>query len=234
MYIRYLVSIQAPGAAALPIQYLPRARQPYAGPVKTLEPEEVERLLGSILRDTVLGYRDFTLYTMVYALGLRIGEALAIDIGDIDFYRHTITIHGKGRRERTLPLVAPLMSILRRYRELRGDILNAGESSALFLSKKGRRLSHRAAEENFQKLIKRAGSLSMDKVTPHTLRHSFATHALESDKKDIVRIQKIRGHATLKTTERYLHPSVTMLREAINDHLASDILEELRSKRQRI
>jgi site-specific recombinase XerD len=234
MYIRFLASRQIPGAAAIPIQFLPRARQPYAGPVKTLEVEEVQRLLGAIVNDTVLGYRDFALYTLIYALGLRISEALNVNLSDIDWLRCTVTIRGKGRRERTLPIIAPLMRILRRYRGLRNDLLNAGTNNALFLSKKGNRLAIRTAEENFQKLAAKAGPLSMQKITPHTLRHCFASHALETEAQDIVRIKAILGHASLKTTEIYLHPSLKLLQQAVNDHLAVDILEELRPKRKRM
>lgn len=233
MFIRYLAVLQVPGAKEMPLEFIPRARQPYAGPVKTLEFDEVKRLLHGIETDTVIGYRDFALFNLIYCLGLRISEALSLDIDDIDWKSRTVLIHGKGRKERLLPIVEPLMAILRRYRELRKDLLNAESSQAFFMSKKGNRLSLRAAEENFQKLVNKTGPFSIDKVTPHTLRHSFASHALETEGQDIVRIKAILGHASLKTTEIYLHPSFSLLKEAIEDHVASDIITELRKKRRR-
>jgi integrase/recombinase XerD len=241
MFIRYLAVLQVPGAKEMPLQFIPRARQPYAGPVKTLEFEEVKRLLHGIETDTVIGYRDFALFNLIYCLGLRISEALSIDLDDIDWKSRTVLIHGKGRKERLLPIVEPLMAILRRYRELRKDLLNAESSQAFFMSKKGNRLSLRAAEENFQKLVNKTGPFSIKKVTPHTLRHSFASpciersrnDALETEGQDIVRIKAILGHASLKTTEIYLHPSFSLLKEAIEDHVASDIITELRKKRRR-
>ena len=241
MFIRYLAVLQVPGAKEMPLQFIPRARQPYAGPVKTLEFDEVKRLLHGIETDTVIGYRDFALFNLIYCLGLRISEALSIDLDDIDWKSRTVLIHGKGRKERLLPIVEPLMAILRRYRELRKDLLNAESNQAFFMSKKGNRLSLRAAEENFQKLINKTGPFSIKKVTPHTLRHSFASpciersrnDALETEGQDIVRIKAILGHASLKTTEIYLHPSFSLLKEAIEDHVASDIITELRKKRRR-
>lgn len=109
-YLRHLHFRQIEGAAEFPIEYLPRAREPYSGPIQVLEPEEVKKLLGCIDKNSVLGFRDFLLYSLLYRLGLRIGEALSIDLKDIDLEKQILTIHGKGRRERTLPLVSDILS----------------------------------------------------------------------------------------------------------------------------
>ncbi|NBB81398.1 MAG: tyrosine-type recombinase/integrase, partial [Verrucomicrobia bacterium] len=156
MYIRFLASTDIPGAADVPIQYLQRARQPYAGPVKTLEIHEVKRILAGIL-----GYRDFALFNLLYALGLRLSEALSLDLDAIDWKKRTCTVHGKGRKQRTLYLVKPLCDILVHYRQLRSELRNAQTSNAFFLSKKGNRLSARTAEENFQKLINKVGPFTI-------------------------------------------------------------------------
>jgi site-specific recombinase XerD len=202
-YLLYLRFMQVDGADAVPIESMPRARQPYPGPLKTLEPEEVTRLLDGIDRGSILGFRDFFLYTLIYRLGLRISEALNIDLCDIDFEKEILHIHGKGRRERDLPLLP-----------------------ALFISKKGNRLSVRTAQDNLKKIVTKAGPFSIDKVTPHSFRHAFATHAIEGEQ-DLVVLKAILGHASSKSTEIYCHPSMRVLRKAVNDHIASKILTDL-------
>lgn len=234
MYIKHLALKQVPGAAQFPAQYLPRARDPYKGPVKTLEFKEIKKLLQSIDIRTTIGLRDYTLFGFIYAIGLRLGEALAINIDDIDFKNKQILIHGKGRRERTVPLTNPVLSLLRRWITCRAAFLNAGTEKALFISKKGNRLSLRTAEDNFKKIVRKAGPFSMDKVVPHTLRHAFASHAIDGGG-DVLVLKTILGHASIKTTELYLHPSPEVLRNAVNNHVASDILYELiKSKKVRL
>jgi len=119
-------------------------------------------------------------------------------------------------------------------RASRGALLNAKTSECLFLSKKGKPLSLRRAEERFQEIVEAAGPFTVKKVTPHSLRHAFASHAVESSemkgKDELLVLKAILGHASLKTTEIYLHPSVNALRKALNDHLASDILAAIRRR----
>lgn len=225
-YFRYLRFVQIEGADSFPIESMPRAREPYTGPVKALEPDEVSRLLGSIDKNSVLGFRDFFLYSMLYRLGLRIGEAISININDIDFEKQILTIHGKGRRERKLPLLPDLMDILEQWLVYRTRLYGANQLDALFISKKGNRLSIRTAQDNFQKIVTKAGPFSIEKVTPHSLRHAFATHAIEGEQ-DIFVLKAILGHASTKSTEIYLHPSIRVLRKAVNNHVASEILADL-------
>ena len=225
-YFRYLRFIQIEGADSFPIESMPRAREPYTGPVKALEPDEVSRLLGSIDKNSILGFRDFFLYSMLYRLGLRIGEAISINIKDINFEKEILNIHGKGRRERKLPLLPDLMDILEKWLVYRTRLYGANQLDALFISKKGNRLSIRTAQDNFQKIVTKAGPFSIEKVTPHSLRHAFATHAIEGEQ-DIFVLKAILGHASTKSTEIYLHPSMRVLRKAVNNHVASEILADL-------
>ena len=225
-YFRYLRFVQIEGADSFPIESMPRAREPYTGPVKALEPDEVSRLLGSIDKNSVLGFRDFFLYSMLYRLGLRIGEAISINIKDIDFEKEILNIHGKGRRERKLPLLPDLMDILEKWLVYRTKLYGANHLDALCISKKGNRLSIRTAQDNFQKIVTKAGPFSIEKVTPHSLRHAFATHAIEGEQ-DIFVLKAIMGHASTKSTEIYLHPSMRVLRKAMNNHVASEILADL-------
>ena len=225
-YFRYLRFIQIEGADSFPIESMPRAREPYTGPVKALEPDEVSRLLNSIDKNSILGFRDFFLYSMLYRIGLRIGEAISINIKDIDFEKQILNIHGKGRRERKLPLLPDLMDILEKWLVYRTRLYGANQLDALFISKKGNRLSIRTAQDNFQKIVTKAGPFSIKKVTPHSLRHAFATHAIEGEQ-DIFVLKAIMGHASIKSTEIYLHPSMRVLRKAVNNHVASEILADL-------
>ena len=225
-YLLYLRFTQVDGADALPIESMPRARQPYPGPIKTLEPEEVTRILCSIDRGSVLGFRDFLLYTLLYRLGLRISEAVNIDMGDIDFEKELLHIHGKGRRERQLPLLPDILKLIHIWLIYRGKLLGAHKLSALFISKKGNRLSVRTAQDNLKKIVEKAGPLSIDKITPHTFRHAFATHAIEGEQ-DLIVLKAILGHASSKSTEIYCHPSLRVLRKAVNNHIASKILGDL-------
>jgi integrase/recombinase XerD len=233
-YFDHLRLRQVGGAAAFPIEYLPRARQPYNGPIATLEPNEAFRLLSSIERSTVIGLRDVTLYSLLYAIGLRLGECLRLRLGDIDWGRDMLTINGKGRKVRYIPVTDKIGKLLKNWLAQRGALLNAKTSDFLFLSKKGKPLSLRRAEERFQEIVEKAGPFTVKKVTPHSLRHAFASHAVESEsmrgRDGLIVLKAILGHASLKTTEIYLHPSVNALRKALNNHLASDILADIRRR----
>ncbi len=228
-YCRYLRFIQVKGAEAFPIESLPRAKEPYNGPINALEPEEVKRLFKYIDKESVLGFRDYLVYSLLYRLGLRIGEAVNIDIKDIDFDKEIIQIHGKGRRERKLPIMPDLMALIEKWIILRQKLYKAAQNEALFISKKGNRLSVRTAQDNFHKIVEKAGPFSVKKVTPHSLRHAFATHAIEGEQ-DLFVLKAILGHASIKSTEIYLHPSMRILKKAVNDHIASEILSELITK----
>lgn len=226
-YLNHLRLRQVNGAKMFPMEYVPRARQPYKGPIHTLEPGEVMRLLGSIDRTVVIGFRDYTVFFLLYAMGLRLGECLALKLSDINWRKEMLTINGKGRKVRYIPLTDITAKLLKQWIKHRGALLNAGTSDYLFLSKKGNPLSLRMAEERFQEIVTMNAPLSVKKVTPHSLRHAFASHAVENDA-DLLVLKTILGHASLKTTEIYLHPSINKLRAALNDHLATDVLKEIR------
>jgi site-specific recombinase XerD len=225
-YFNHLRLRQVNGAEKFPIEHLPRARQPYSGPVTTLDQKETARLLDSIDRSSVVGLRDFTLFFLLYALGLRLGEALCIRLPDIDWENGMLTVHGKGRKLRRLPLPDKVKKMLKEWLFCRGALLNAEKCDWLFLSRKGNRLSHRTAEEHFSAIVKAAGPFTLEKVTPHSLRHAFASHVIDNNNSDILVVKTILGHANLRTTEIYLHPSVETLRKAVNNHLSNDLLEK--------
>jgi site-specific recombinase XerD len=228
MYLKHLRLRQVPGADKLPIADIPRARQAYQGPIKILEPKEVERILNSFDTASVLGYRDFTIFLLIYSLGLRLGEVLGIDLDHLDWRENTLLINGKGGRQRTLPLPEKTEDFIRKWLKYRQALNNSSTNPALFLSQWGKRLSQRVVQENI-KQITASGTFSMSKITPHTFRHAFASHALEGEH-DLVVLKAILGHASMKSTEIYLHPSIRLQRQAVNNHLASDMLAQMRHR----
>jgi len=225
-YLNWLGFQQVPGAMDFPVKSIPRMHQPYPGPLKTAEPEEVKRLLEMIDADSVLGIRDRLFYGLLYALGLRLSEAIELDLCDVDLEAAVIHVHGKGRRERTLSMTDGLPRLILDWLAVRNQVQGAQRSQALFLSKKGNRLSARVAQENLQKLVAQTGPLSIDRLTPHSLRHAFATHALENTR-DIVILMAILGHAKMESTQIYLHPGLRQMRAATNNHIAADIIADI-------
>lgn len=231
MYIRHLGMREVPGAKEIPVGDILRARDPYTGPIQVLEFKEVMTILESIPTDTVIGLRNFTLFSLIYALGLRLGEALTITLKDIDLKKEMLTIHGKGRKTRLVPITDQIKKLLLDWIVARKALQNPNNEDALFLSKKGKVLSQRMAEHAFKQICSLHKELSLKKVTPHSLRHAFASHAIDGDA-DILVLKTIMGHASSKTTELYLHPSIITLRNAVNNHVASDILNELKVNRK--
>ena len=231
MYVRHLGLREVSGAKEIPVRDIPRARDPYSGPVQVLEFDEIMTLFKSIKTDNVIGLRNFTLFNLIYALGLRLGEALRISLEDIDLKKKLLTIHGKGRKTRYLPITEILEKLLLNWLVARKALYNAKRTNALFISKKGNRLSERMAEHVFKQICSKHTGLSLKKVTPHSLRHAFASHAVDDDA-DLLVLKTIMGHASLKTTEIYVHPSMLSLRKAISNHVASDILNELKINRK--
>jgi site-specific recombinase XerD len=150
----------------------------------------------------------------MYGLGLRVGEVFRLDLSDIDFENKRITVIGKGGRRRNLHLVEKLVQIITEWIAVRKAFLNSDKSSALFLSKKGLRLSIRTMEDNMSKLVAKAELSSWRKTTPHTLRHTFASHLNDKDV-DIMVLQSLLGHTSPRSTEVYIHPSMDRLRDAL-------------------
>ena len=170
--------------------------------------EEVERLLETQSDATPAGLRDRALLELLYAAGLRISEALGLDREDIDLEGGLVRVIGKGDRERQVPVGEIAVDWVRRYvGEVRPGWLEAGRSDlrrggALFLSARGERLDRRRAWEMLV-LSARAANLA-DGISPHTLRHSFATHLLEGGA-DLRVVQELLGHASINTTQLYTH-----------------------------
>ncbi len=158
-----------------------------------------------------IGRRDAALLTLLYGAGLRISEALSLKRGDVPL-GETLTILGKGRKERVVPVLPLLQSAVSDYAE---TIPFTGDATApLFLSRRGRPMSAREAQSLMQRL---RGALGLsEKATPHALRHSFATHLLQGGG-DLRSVQELLGHASLSTTQVYTAIETSQLLKTYQD-----------------
>ena len=177
---------------------------------RVLRVDEIERLLAVPDTTTLLGIRDVALLELLYASGARIGEMCSLELGDLDLPQQLLRLRGKGDRERIVPVGEAAADAARRYLGIaRPRLVGPNPSHALLLNAHGAPLGTRDARTVVSKAGLRAG---IGHVTPHTLRHSFATHLLESGA-DIRFVQELLGHASLATTQRYTHLSRGRLRE---------------------
>ncbi len=167
---------------------------------KALDVDQVNQLL-SARDDSDLALRDTAMAELFYSCGLRLAELAAVQIDDIDDREKLLTVTGKGNKTRTVPVGGVALRAIRAWRKVRGNLAAAGES-ALFVSQRGQRLSTRSIQSRLQIAGRKAG-LHQD-LHPHMLRHSFASHLLESSG-DLRAVQELLGHANLSTTQIYTH-----------------------------
>jgi integrase/recombinase XerC len=173
--------------------------------------EDLLRLLEAPPSDTPLGVRDRALLESLYSAGLRVSELTALDLGDVDLDGGLATVRGKGRRERLALLGPPAIAALRAWLPHRQALLRTRARDALFLNKNGTRLSSRSVGRLLEKYLAQAG---LDpRTSPHTLRHSFATHMLDAGA-DIRSVQELLGHRNLATTQVYTHVTTQRLRDS--------------------
>jgi site-specific recombinase XerD len=177
---------------------------------RVLRPDEVDRLLAAPDTRTPVGLRDRALLEFLYASGARVSEACSLDLEGLDLAQQQVRLFGKGAKERLAPLGEPAVDALRDYLAAgRSQLIGSRTTDAVFLNTRGDRLGVRDARTAVQHAAIEAG---LGQVTPHTLRHSFATHLLECGA-DIRVVQELLGHASLATTQRYTHLSRGRLRE---------------------
>jgi integrase/recombinase XerC len=178
-----------------------------------LTSDEISRLLNTPSTHEPLGLRDRAILETMYSGGLRVSETVGINDGDLDFESGLVRIRGKGKRERLAPLGSYAARALRRWlgeRQLSDREPQDGNAPA-FVNKFGSRLTTRSVARMLEKHIKQAGLDA--RTTPHTLRHSFATHLLDRGA-DIRSVQELLGHKSLVTTQIYTHVSTADLRDA--------------------
>ena len=176
--------------------------------------EEVDKLLN-IECNTPFDYRNKSMLELMYATGLRVSELLDLKLGDIDIENCVIRVVGKGSKERIVPIGEYTLDSLNNYLKIRNELLKNKTCEYLYLNNMGGRLSR----FSFFKLIKK---LLMEKgihkdISPHTLRHSFATHMLDYGA-DLRSIQELLGHSDIATTKIYTHISNNKIREEYNEY----------------
>jgi integrase/recombinase XerC len=159
---------------------------------------------------TAINLRDLAMLEVLYASGIRVSELCGLNLGDIDTSRNTLSVIGKGDRQRVVPLGIPAMKALQNYLgNGRGEFLNDKSADAVFLGSRGKRIDQRTVREVVYEAMKAVGAT----MGPHGLRHSAATHLLEGGA-DLRTVQEILGHASLATTQIYTHVSPERLQSA--------------------
>jgi site-specific recombinase XerD len=178
---------------------------------QVLTPEQTAVLLDAITGSKPLELRDRALFELIYSSGLRCQEALDLTFRDVDFGESQIRTKGKGRKVRVIPVGAPALRALEKYlQEGRTRLVTGGSTEDhIFVSRTGRGLSSSDVQRRLARYLIRAGAPSG--TSPHTLRHSFATHLLEGGA-DLRVIQELLGHSSLRTTQVYAHVSAAHLR----------------------
>ncbi|MDR1971567.1 MAG: tyrosine recombinase [Treponema sp.] len=186
---------------------------------EVLSREAVERVLDTVDSDTPLGLRDRTIFELIYSAGLRVSEAVSLNLRDLDLPGAgspekggggIARVRGKGNKERLVVFGEVAVFWLRRYlKDSRPKLMRHLHSPALFIGRSGKRLSRKGIWKNYARFTALAGTSSR----LHTLRHSFATELL-SGGADLRSVQELLGHSDLTTTQIYTHVDVTLLRES--------------------
>jgi integrase/recombinase XerD len=178
---------------------------------RTLSPAEVERLLDAAAGTTPRALRDRALAELLYGAGLRVSEAVSLDRQSIDLENRLVRCLGKGNKERVVPIGREAAEALRRYLSRGRPFLERRTRQELFLNANGGALTRAGVFVILRRLADKAG-LEPERIHPHLLRHSFATHLLEGGA-DLRAVQEMLGHADLATTELYTHVSDRRRRE---------------------
>jgi integrase/recombinase XerC len=196
-------------------KFLVREEIVEANPARTVATPKREKHLPAVLQtsdvallieqpdtSTTLGVRDAAWLELLYASGLRISELTGVDIDDLELRSRLVKVRGKGAKERIVPFGSKAEIALRAYLAVRGELVHNPEEQAVFVNFRGERITTRSVRRLFNGYVRDA-SLRAG-VSPHTMRHSFATHLLNAGA-DLRGIQELLGHASLSTTQKYTH-----------------------------
>jgi len=176
-----------------------------------LSPGDVDRIIATISLDERLAFRDRALLEVAYGAGLRVSEWITLGVGDVYIEERIVRVIGKGNKERLVPIGRRALAAVAIYtRELRPTLVRATPNAALFVNARGGSLSRMGAWKLLRKYVDAAGITTH--VTPHTLRHSFATHLLEGGA-DLRAVQEMLGHADIATTQLYTHVDRSYLQQ---------------------
>lgn len=183
---------------------------------KFLEVEKITKLLSTPDDNTLLGARDRAMLEVLFSTGVRVSELVDLNFTDVDFEGRSIRVRGKGKKQRTTPIGPTALAAVQKYIQLRRADARATnfDQSALFVNKHGQRLSTRSVRRKLDKYLAQAG---LDpSISPHTLRHSFATHMLANGA-DLRSVQELLGHQSISTTQIYTHLTTPRLKQAYDD-----------------
>ena len=167
-----------------------------------MQPSDVALLLEQPDTSTTLGARDQAWLELLYASGLRISELTGIDVDDLELRSRLVKVHGKGSKERIVPFGTKAEAALRAYLAVRGELSRDPDEQAVFVNYRGGRITTRSVRRLFDGYLRKAAMRAG--ISPHTMRHSFATHLLNAGA-DLRAIQELLGHASLSTTQKYTH-----------------------------
>jgi integrase/recombinase XerD len=183
-----------------------------------LRSDESLALIEAAGDDVPLGLRDRAMLEVLYGAGLRVSELVGLSLGAVDRRAGLLRVVGKGNKERIVPLGEPALEALDLYLAEARPVLEraaARKDDAVFLSRRGRRMTRQNFFQRLRGIARRAG-ISSDRVSPHVLRHAFATDLLEGGA-DLRAVQSMLGHADLSTTQVYTHVSRARLRETVEE-----------------
>jgi integrase/recombinase XerC len=196
-------------------KYLVREGIVEANPARTVATPKREKHLPAVMQtsdvallleqpdtSTTLGLRDAAWLELLYASGLRISELVGIDIDDLELRARLVKVHGKGSKERIVPFGSKAETALRAYLAMRGELVKDVDEQAVFVNYKGKRITTRSVRRLFDGYLRKAALRAG--ISPHTMRHSFATHLLNAGA-DLRGIQELLGHTSLSTTQKYTH-----------------------------
>ena len=169
----------------------------------TLTVSEIDKLLDIPLV-TLFDYRDKAMLELMYGTGLRVSELISLTVYDIDFYNAFLRIKGKGSKERIVPINSASLKYLKLYLDKRSLLLKKKTSDELFLNARGEGISRQGFFKNLKKILTKKGMPT--NISPHSLRHSFATHLIENGA-DLRSVQTMLGHSDITTTKIYTHIS---------------------------
>lgn len=177
--------------------------------------DEIDRLENEIDTSTTEGVRNYAIIETLYGCGLRVSELVNLEISRVFLKDKYLMVNGKGSKERIVPMSDMVIDLISDYLKVRGEVIKPGEENVLYLSRRGTRLTRQMIFTIIKRLAAQAGIKKT--ISPHTLRHSFATHLLEGGA-NLRAIQQMLGHETIATTEIYLHIDSTRLKEEILLH----------------
>lgn len=220
-FYRAAVAMAQLAPDANPMAHFPKIK---AAPTKLpvfLTEDETRSLLAQPQADTVLGLRDRALLTLLYGTGIRATECATLLDEDANLLDCTIRVVGKGGHQRVIPLNPAVVRVLRRYREVRGKVM---PSTPFFRSRNGKGMSRNAIYERVRTAARRARIAK--RVSPHRLRHTFATHLVKHGVQ-LVTIRDLLGHHCISSTQIYLHTTADDLRKAASAHPVERLVAQL-------